>query len=445
MATRQNIDFVLRTIEKRNIRFVRLWFTDVLGNLKSFAVCPEDLEEAFEEGIGFDGSAVDGFAPLEQSDMLAFPDPETFQILPWSTVGGAARMFCDIKTPRGESFGGDTRACLSRAFDEAEKKGYFYMVGPEIEYFYFDNPKQPVLLDDAGYFDMTPSDSIRNLRRNTTETLERMSIPVTYSYHAVAPSQNGIMLRYAEARTCADNVITARHVIKQEAYMENMFASFMPKPLQEIPGSAMFLHQSLFDHKGNNLFYGGEDEHGVILSDLAKHYIAGILKYAPEMALITNPTVNSYKRLVPTGQVPIYATWGKRNRSAYVRIPTYKPGKIASTRIEIRTPDPTSNPYLCFAVTLAAGMKGIEDELKLQPETRVAPFNELGEELLSSDIKRLPHNLGEAIAEFEKSELMHEVLGDHIFNFMIEQKKREWEEYSRYVTSWECEHYYAGF
>lgn len=442
MSAKKNIDFVLRTVEKRNIRFVRLWFTDVLGNLKSFAVCPEDLEEAFEEGIGFDGSAVDGFAPLEQSDMLAFPDPETFQILPWSTSGGAARMFCDIKTPQGEPFAGDTRACLSRAFDIAEEKGYLFMVGPEIEYFYFDNAKMPVLLDDAGYFDMTPSDSIRNLRRGTTETLEKMSIPVTYSYHAVAPSQNGIMLRYAEARTCADNVITARHVIKQEAYMENMFASFMPKPLQEIPGSAMFLHQSLFDHKGNNLFYGGEDEDGVHLSKLCRHYIAGLLKYAPQMALITNPTVNSYKRLVPTGQVPIYTTWGKRNRSAYVRIPTYKPGKIASTRIELRGPDPTCNPYLTFAATLAAGLKGIEDELELQPETRSVVSDE---ELIAQGAQRLPFNLGEAICEFEKSELMHEVLGDHIVDYMLETKKKEWEEYSRYVTSWECEHYYAGF
>lgn len=310
MANRNNIDFVLRTVEERDIRFIRLWFTDVLGNLKSFAIAPEDLLEAFEEGISFDGSAVEGFAPLEQSDMLAFPDPDTFQILPWRPAEcGVARMICDIKTPEGQSFEGDPRACLTRVFMGAEKKGYICTVGPEFEYFYFDKPKSLETLDDAGYFDLTPTDSAQNIRRNTTLTLEKMSIPVAYTYHAVAPSQNGIQLRYAEARTCADNVITARHVVKQEAFKEGKYASFMPKPFADRPGNAFFFCQSLFSKDGNNLFFGGEDENGIYMSDLAKHYIAGLLKYAPEYMLVTNPTVNSYKRLMPTGQVPVSATW----------------------------------------------------------------------------------------------------------------------------------------
>lgn len=448
MTNEQNIDFVLRSVEERDIRFVRLWFTDVLGNLKSFAISPEDLEEAFEEGIGFDGSAVDGFAALEESDMLAFPDASTFQVLPWRpSESGVARIFCNIRTPQGDPFPGDPRACLYRAFRAADQAGYVLNVSPELEFFYFKEDTTisrgsavPVPLDNAGYFDLTPDDSARDLRRDLTLELEQMSIPVEYSYHAAAPSQNGVSLRYSEAVTCADNIMTARLVIKQTARQHGMFASFMPKPLSGVAGSAMFLSQSLFDHNGNNLFWAegkGSVHH---LSATAQHYVAGLLKYAPEFALVTNPTVNSYKRLVPNGEVPCYATWGSKNRSAFVRVPTYKPGKQLSRRVELRSPDPTCNPYLTMAVTLAAGMRGIAEELPL-PEESSAPFSELA----ASGVTRLPHDLGEAVEAFAGSELMRETLGDHIFNYLLTEKREEWAEYSQTVTDWELRHYYGGF
>ena len=448
MTNEQNIDFVLRSVEERDIRFVRLWFTDVLGNLKSFAISPEDLEEAFEEGIGFDGSAVDGFAALEESDMLAFPDASTFQVLPWRpSESGVARIFCSIRTPQGDPFPGDPRACLYRAFRAADQAGYVLNVSPELEFFYFKEDTTvsrgsavPVPLDNAGYFDLTPDDSARDLRRDLTLELEQMSIPVEYSYHAAAPSQNGVSLRYSEAVTCADNIMTARLVIKQTARQHGMFASFMPKPLSGVAGSAMFLSQSLFDHNGNNLFWAegkGSVHH---LSVTAQHYVAGLLKYAPEFALVTNPTVNSYKRLVPNGEVPCYATWGSKNRSAFVRVPTYKPGKQLSRRVELRSPDPTCNPYLTMAVTLAAGMRGIAEELPL-PEESSAPFSELA----ASGVTRLPHDLGEAVEAFAGSELMRETLGDHIFNYLLTEKREEWAEYSQTVTDWELRHYYGGF
>lgn len=448
MTNEQNIDFVLRSVEERDIRFVRLWFTDVLGNLKSFAISPEDLEEAFEEGIGFDGSAVDGFAALEESDMLAFPDASTFQVLPWRpSESGVARIFCNIRTPQGDPFPGDPRACLYRAFRAADQAGYVLNVSPELEFFYFKEDTTvsrgsavPVPLDNAGYFDLTPDDSARDLRRDLTLELEQMSIPVEYSYHAAAPSQNGVSLRYSEAVTCADNIMTARLVIKQTARQHGMFASFMPKPLSGVAGSAMFLSQSLFDHNGNNLFWAegkGSVHH---LSVTAQHYVAGLLKYAPEFALVTNPTVNSYKRLVPNGEVPCYATWGSKNRSAFVRVPTYKPGKQLSRRVELRSPDPTCNPYLTMAVTLAAGMRGIAEELPL-PEESSVPFSELA----ASGVTRLPHDLGEAVEAFAGSELMRETLGDHIFNYLLTEKREEWTEYSQTVTDWELRHYYGGF
>lgn len=445
MTNDQNIDFVLRTVEERDIRFVRLWFTDVHGNLKSFSISPEDLAEAFEEGIGFDGSAVDGFAQAEESDMLAFPDPTTFQILPWRpTASGAARIFCDIKTPSFEPFSGDPRNCLRRVFSKADSMGYILNVGPEIEYFYFSDANNPVIVDNAGYFDLTPWDSAHELRRDTTLMLEKMSIPVEYSYHSGAPSQNCVEMRYAEAVTSADAVVTARLVIKQVAYENNMFASFMPKPFSDTAGSALNLHQSLFDNDGNNIFWEENSSDDLHLSELARHYIAGILAYAPEFMLVTNPTVNSYKRLVPSADAPRYATWGRRNRSALVRIPTYKPGKSLSTRLELRLPDPTCNPYLAFAATLAAGLKGIEDELCL-PEEFTLDAHTPDAELAAAGYEKLPSSLGEAIKRFEGSELMRETLGDHIFEYLLESKRAEWNEFNSIVTNWEREHYYAGF
>jgi len=380
--------------------------------------------------------------------MLAFPDASTFQVLPWRpSESGVARIFCNIRTPQGDPFPGDPRACLYRAFRAADQAGYVLNVSPELEFFYFKEDTTvsrgsavPVPLDNAGYFDLTPDDSARDLRRDLTLELEQMSIPVEYSYHAAAPSQNGVSLRYSEAVTCADNIMTARLVIKQTARQHGMFASFMPKPLSGVAGSAMFLSQSLFDHNGNNLFWAegkGSVHH---LSVTAQHYVAGLLKYAPEFALVTNPTVNSYKRLVPNGEVPCYATWGSKNRSAFVRVPTYKPGKQLSRRVELRSPDPTCNPYLTMAVTLAAGMRGIAEELPL-PEESSAPFSELA----ASGVTRLPHDLGEAVEAFAGSELMRETLGDHIFNYLLTEKREEWAEYSQTVTDWELRHYYGGF
>ena len=441
----RNVDFVLRTVEKRDVRFVRLWFTDVMGKLKSFSISSEDLEEAFEEGVGFDGSSVEGFVSSEESDMLAFPDPATFQILPWRPQQkGVARVFCDIKTPSREPFEGDSRSCLERVFREADAKGYVLNVGPRIEYFYFDNDLNPIPQDQGGYFELTTSDVATDLRRSTTLMLERMSIPVTYSFHSSSPSQNAVELRYTEARSCADNIMTARVVIRQEAYQNGLFASFMPKPINGRLGSGMFLYESLFDHEGNNLFWAPKTQNEAHLSELAQHYMAGLLKYAPEMSLVSNPTVNSYKRLVENGEVPIYTTWGRKNRSTLVRVPTHKPGKHVATRVELRSADNTANPYLALAVTLAAGLKGIEDELVLPEEATVDTFSQSERELAAKGIERLPRTLGEAVDRFEESELMRETLGEHIFNYLLESKRREWEEFCTTVTDWERVHYYGG-
>ncbi|QUC02741.1 glutamine synthetase family protein [Atopobium sp. oral taxon 416] len=446
MPSQKDIDFVLRTVEERNIRFVRLWFCDVSGNLKSFAISPEDLEEAFGEGVGFDGSAVDGFAALEESDMLAFPEPDTFQVLPWrQSENGAARMFCSVRTPDRKSFEGDPREVLNRVVNSLDAKGYVPFAAPRIEYFYFKDSQDPVLSDQASYFDLTPWDSAHDLRRDTTLMLERMSIPVEYSFHAQAPSQNGIELRYSEALSCADNIMTARLVIKQEAFANGFFASFMPKPFSDTEGSAMFFYESLMDKGGNNLFWGPSSKYPDHLSELANHFIAGILHYAPECTLITNPTVNSYKRLHPNSEVPCYTTWGHRNRSALVRVPMHKPGKHQSTRVELRGPDPTCNPYLVLALTFAAGVKGIEGEMKLQSEATTEDIYASEAELAKKGVRRLPHDLREAIEFFEQSEFCHEVLGDHICDYLVSSKRKEWDDYNTTVTDWERKHYYAGF
>ena len=444
MGTDMNIDYVLRTVEGRNIRLVRLWFTDVLGNLKSFSIASEDLEQAFEEGIGFDGSAVEGFVTPEESDMLAYPDTASFLIIPRvGKQGDIARIFCDIRTPSREPFAGDPRSCLARVSRMAEEKGYVLNVGPKIEYFYFqDKGPVPKPLDDAGYFDFTSSDAATDLRNQTILTLESMSVPVTYSYHSNGASQNAVELRYADAQTCADNIMTARQTIRQVAFDNGIFASFMPKPFTELSGSGMFLYQSLFDNEGNNLFWAPKDYHPAHLSDLAQHYVAGLLKYAPEYTLVTNPTVNSYKRLVRNGEVPIYATWGRKDRTALVRVPTHKPGKHQSTRVELRQADPTANPYLAFAVTLAAGIRGIEEGLKLADEVSTITMTDA--EARELGIERLPRSLGRAIERFENSSFVREALGDHICDYLLDVKRREWHDYRSIVTDWERERYYAG-
>ena len=441
----QNIDYVLRSVEQRDIRFVRLWFVDILGRLKNFAISPEDLEVAFEEGIGFDGSAIEGFATPEEADMLAFPDASTFQILPWRpSHNGVARVFCDVCTPDREPFAGDPRAALRRMFHKAEKAGYLLNVGAELEYYYFPDERTPEPLDNVGYFDLSVSDAARDLRRNTVLTLEKMSVPVEYTFHAAGRSQHGMSLRHAEALSMSDAITTAKLIIKQQAYESGCHASFMPKPLAGEDGSAMFLHQSLFDHDGNNVFWGEGDEK-YHLSDVAKHYMAGILAHAREISAITNPTVNSYKRITTGGDsVPQYATWGLRNRASMIRIPVYKPGKQLSTRIELRSPDPMANPYLVNAVTLAAGLDGIERKLELPPEATAETLKLNDRQMLEAGYTPLPRSLKEALDVFEDSQFMKDALGEHIHSFFLKKKRDEWHKFESTITEWEIKHYLAN-
>lgn len=441
----QNIDYVLRSVEQRDIRFVRLWFVDILGRLKNFAISPEDLEVAFEEGIGFDGSAIEGFATPEEADMLAFPDASTFQILPWRpSHNGVARVFCDVCTPDRKPFAGDPRDALRRMFRKAEKAGYLLNVGAELEYYYFPDEHTPEPLDNVGYFDLSVSDAARDLRRNTVLTLEKMSVPVEYTFHAAGRSQHGMSLRHAEALSMSDAVTTAKLIIKQQAYESGCHASFMPKPLAGEDGSAMFLHQSLFDHNGNNVFWGENDEK-YHLSDIAKHYMAGILAHAREISAITNPTVNSYKRITTGGDsVPQYATWGLRNRASMVRIPVYKPGKQLSTRIELRSPDPMANPYLVNAVTLAAGLDGIERKLELPPEATAETLKLTDRQMVEAGYTPLPRSLKEALDVFEDSQFMKDALGEHIHSFFLKKKRDEWHKFESTITEWEIKHYLAN-
>lgn len=441
----QNIDYVLRSVEQRDIRFVRLWFVDILGRLKNFAISPEDLEVAFEEGIGFDGSAIEGFATPEEADMLAFPDASTFQILPWRpSHNGVARVFCDVCTPDRKPFAGDPRDALRRMFRKAEKAGYLLNVGAELEYYYFPDEHTPEPLDNVGYFDLSVSDAARDLRRNTVLTLEKMSVPVEYTFHAAGRSQHGMSLRHAEALSMSDAITTAKLIIKQQAYESGCHASFMPKPLAGEDGSVMFLCQSLFDHDGNNVFWG-EDDEKYHLSDIAKHYIAGILAHAREISAITNPTVNSYKRITTGGDsVPQYATWGLRNRASMVRIPVYKPGKQLSTRIELRSPDPMANPYLVNAVTLAAGLDGIERKLELPPEATAETLKLTDRQMLEAGYTPLPRSLKEALDVFEDSQFMKDALGEHIHSFFLKKKRDEWHKFESTITEWEIKHYLAN-
>lgn len=441
----QNIDYVLRSVEQRDIRFVRLWFVDILGRLKNFAISPEDLEVAFEEGIGFDGSAIEGFATPEEADMLAFPDASTFQILPWRpSHNGVARVFCDVCTPDRKPFAGDPRDALRRMFRKAEKAGYLLNVGAELEYYYFPDEHTPEPLDNVGYFDLSVSDAARDLRRNTVLTLEKMSVPVEYTFHAAGRSQHGMSLRHAEALSMSDAITTAKLIIKQQAYESGCHASFMPKPLAGEDGSAMFLCQSLFDHDGNNVFWG-EDDEKYHLSDIAKHYMAGILAHAREISAITNPTVNSYKRITTGGDsVPQYATWGLRSRASMVRIPVYKPGKQLSTRIELRSPDPMANPYLVNAVTLAAGLDGIERKLELPPEATAETLKLTDRQMVEAGYTPLPRSLKEALDVFEDSQFMKDALGEHIHSFFLKKKRDEWHKFESTITEWEIKHYLAN-
>nr|MBA3372486.1 glutamine synthetase [Euzebyaceae bacterium] len=419
-------EYVLRTVEERDIRFVRLWFTDVLGMLKSVAVTSSELEGAFTEGIGFDGSAVDGFARVQESDMLAVPDAATFQVLPWRGSGALARMFCDIRTPEGEPFTADPRQVLRRNMARAAEMGFSFYVHPEMEFFLFKGPQDPTPLDSGSYFDLTPMDVQQDFRREAIETLEAMGISVEYSHHEVAPSQHEIDLRYADALTMADNLMTYRLVIKEVAMGRGIYATFMPKPLAAHWGSAMHTHVSLFDGDRNAFFDAGDRYH---LSTTAKQFIAGLLVHAREIAAVCCQWVNSYKRLVPGFEAPVYVSWGRHNRSSMVRVPMYKPRKGASTRVEFRAPDPACNPYLAFSVILAAGLRGITKGYELPPEAEDNIYEMTDAERRAAGIGSLPQNLDEALREMEESELVAETLGEHVFEYFLRNKRVEWDEY----------------
>ena len=435
-------EFVLRTIEERDIRFVRLWFTDVLGFLKSVAIAPAELEGAFAEGIGFDGSAIEGFARVYEADMLVKPDPTTFTVLPWRTEGpGVARMFSDILLPDGEPSYVDPRFVLKRALGRAADLGFTFYTHPEIEFFLFkDLPGSgdPVPIDQGGYFDHTPTSGGQDFRRSAITMLEAMGISVEYSHHEGAPGQQEIDLRYADALTTADNVMTFRTVIKEVALEEGLYASFMPKPLSAHAGSGMHTHLSLFEGDRNAFFEpGGEYQ----LSKVARSFIAGLLRHAPELTAVTNQWVNSYKRLYGGGEAPAYVCWGHNNRSAMVRVPMYKPQKGQSTRIEVRTLDPACNPYLAYAVLLAAGLKGIEEGYELPPGAEDDVWSLTESERRVLGIAPLPQNLAEAIAAMEGSELLAETLGEHVFDFFLRNKRQEWHDYRAQVTPFELQRY----
>ena len=431
---------VLKMAKDNDVRFIRLWFTDILGVLKSFAITVAELETALDEGMGFDGSSIQGYARIDESDMIAKPDPKTFQILPWRPKENAvARMFADISEPDGTPYKGDPRWVLKRNLKKAEDLGYTFYVGPELEYFYFKSSEgKPEPLDRGGYFDLIPLDYASDLRRETILALEAMGIRVEYSHHEVAPSQHEIDLRYSDALSMADNAMTYRLVVKEIALRHGVYASFMPKPIFGQNGSGMHTHQSLF--KGNkNAFYDPKDEFH--LSKMAKAYTAGILKHAKEFSAITSQWVNSYKRLVPGYEAPVYIAWARRNRSALVRVPMYKPGKEKATRIELRCPDPACNPYLAFAVMLAAGLKGVEKDYKLAAPVEEDIFEMSEKERKQHGIDSLPGSLQEAVQAMEKSELVREALGDHIFQKFIENKNIEWDQYRLHVSQYELEKY----
>jgi len=435
-------DYVLRTVEERGVRLIRLWFTDVLGQLKSVAISPAELENAFEEGMHFDGSAIDGFSRVQESDVLARPDPNTFELLPWGRADDvSARMFCDILNPDGSPFEGDPRQVLKRNLDKARERGFTFMVAPEIEFFYFadgDPSHAPIPLDSGSYFDLTTTDVASDLRKRTLQVLEAMGIPVEYSFHEDAPSQHEIDLRYTDALTMADNVMTFRLVVREIAFENGAYATFMPKPLSGVQGSGMHTHVSLFEGD-TNAFHEPGDQYG--LSKVGQGFIAGVLQHAAEITAITNQLVNSYKRLIVGYEAPTYVTWARNNRSALVRIPSTKAGKQASTRIEYRAPDPACNPYLAFSLILAAGLKGIEQGYELPTEANTNLFALTPEQRAAEGIKPLPQSLSDALDEMEGSDLVAEALGEHIFEWFLRNKRDEWADYKSQVTQFELDRY----
>ena len=437
----EQVQYVLSQAKEQDVKFIRLWFTDILGFLKSFAITVEELESSLLEGQGFDGSSIQGFARIDESDMVALPDPTTFAVLPWRPRegGSVARMFCDILQPDGTPYVGDPRFVLKRALKRAADMGFTYYVGPELEFFYFREANgRPQVLDRGGYFDLTPLDIASDLRRETVLTLEQMGIGVEYSHHEVAPSQHEIDLRYTDALTMADSAMTYRLVVKEIAMKHGTYATFMPKPLYGENGSGMHTHQSLFRGDKNAFFSPDTEDH---LSELARHYVAGLLHHARAITVVTNQWVNSYKRLVPGYEAPIYVSWARRNRSDLIRVPVYKPGKENATRIEYRSPDPACNPYLAFAVMLTAGLEGIEKKYECPPPVERNVYEMTQQEREELGIEQLPGDLADALAEAERSELLRKTLGDHVFEKFIENKKIEWHNYRAQVTEFELENY----
>ncbi|MBN1385141.1 MAG: glutamine synthetase [Elusimicrobia bacterium] len=440
---------ILEIVRKENVKFVKLWFVDILGQLKSFTINPRELEGALADGMGFDGSSIEGFARIFESDLIAKPDPETFAILPWkSRDEKVARLFCDIFNPDGTHYDGDTRYILKKNLDELKKLGFTLNVGPELEYFYFKSAKLPEIIDEGGYFDYVPMDESHDLRRETVLELERVGIKVEYSHHEVAPSQHEIDLRFTDALTMADNVMTYKVIVKRVANANGLYATFMPKPLSGENGSGMHVHQSLFSAKGGsarggsggrNAFFDAKDKYH--LSLLAKHYTAGVLKHVSEICSITNQWVNSYKRLVPGYEAPVYISWARRNRSALVRVPMYKPGKEMATRIELRFPDPACNPYLAFSVMLSAGLDGIKKKYPLPAPIEKDIFRMTDDDRKKEKIDSLPGSLIEAIEHAEKSDFLKKALGEHIYKKFIENKKIEWDMYRTQITGYEIHKY----
>lgn len=433
--------YVLRTVEERGVRLIRLWFTDVLGKLKSVAISPAELESAFEEGLQFDGSAIDGFSRVQESDVLALPDANSFELLPWAdSEEPTGRIFCDITNLDGTSFDGDPRQVLRRNLTLARDKGFTFFTAPEVEFFYFRGPDSPEPLDDAGYFDLTTLDVGSSLRRHTLHMLEAMGIPVEYSFHEDAPSQHEIDLRYTEALDMADNIMTLRLVVRKIALDAGIHATFMPKPLDDGQGSGMHTHMSLFEGD-TNAFHDGDDELG--LSMCARKFMAGVLHHAPEFTAITNQLVNSYKRMVAGDEAPVYISWARNNRSALVRVPIHKPGKPSSARIEYRGLDSAANPYLAYSVILAAGLRGIEGDYELPAEAQTDMWSLSQTDARDAGLQRLPQDLNEALDRMEESDLVAETLGDHIFEWFLRNNRAEWAQYQRRVTPFELERYLA--
>ena len=438
----QHREYVLRTVEERGVRLVRLWFTDVLGTLKSFAITPAELENALNDGMTFDGSSIDGYSRIQEADVLAIPDPNTFEVLPWvDAKNSEARVICDVRSLDGSTFEGDPRQVLKRNLDAARADGFEFLIAPDMEYFYFEPPVRgqlPVPLDEGGFFDLTTTDIASSLRRETIRTLEAMGIPVEYSFHEDAPSQQEIDLRHTDALTMADSVMTFRMIVKEIAAMRNVHATFMPKPLEGVQGSGMHLHLSLF--KGDvNAFYDANDPHN--LSPVAKSFMAGLLHHAAEITAITNQTVNSYKRLVPGFEAPVHVSWARNNRSGLIRVPIPKRGNPSATRIEYRSPDPACNPYLAFSVILAAGLKGVREGYELPPEADANLFEMNNDSLEKLGITQLPQSLDAALRAMEQSELVRETLGEHIFEWFLRNKRHEWREYKTQVTPYELTRY----